>query len=377
MLKSALPLVQIIPIICYLFSAINILALRGFQRSTNYMVAGRLFGIIFLVINILQYYGTPYYMQTLWNPIHLLMGFFGIPPVFAYAYSLMHRNGPGWRFWVAVSLPAILFITLSFIFRHIYKPLPPLTNYEQIKLLIHYPELWVRFGSAFLYLVEITVFTVVTFVMLQKHKKKIESEFSYTEGVSLGWLWWIVAVLFFEGVLVLSFMAFEGVVLKAICGIIFTLEPTITTVFVIQQKDLYKRATEKDSFEVDLKKEEDNILDEEQPLKREILKQKLLELLEKEEIFKDPELDSEKVRAMLYTNRTYLSKIINQDLGTNFYNLINTYRLNKAINIMKTTPSMPLKNIAKICGFKSLSAFSIFFRQNYNASPSEWRKQNL
>jgi AraC-like DNA-binding protein len=105
----------------------------------------------------------------------------------------------------------------------------------------------------------------------------------------------------------------------------------------------------------------------------------LLTLLEKDEIFKDPELNIEKIRQMLSTNRTYLSKIINHDMNTTFYQLINNYRLTKSISMMKDPihRNTPLNSIADICGFKSLSAFSIFFKQMYGKTPSEWREENL
>ena len=107
------------------------------------------------------------------------------------------------------------------------------------------------------------------------------------------------------------------------------------------------------------------------------MKHDLLVLLRKDEIFKDPELNNEKVCEMLGTNRTYLWKVINHDLNTTFYKLINTYRLNKATTMMKDTQhrKMPLKNIAEICGFKSLRAFSVLFKQTYSKTPTEWRKE--
>jgi AraC-like DNA-binding protein len=103
--------------------------------------------------------------------------------------------------------------------------------------------------------------------------------------------------------------------------------------------------------------------------------QDLLALLEKDEIFKDPELNSETVREMLATNRTYLSRVINQDMNTTFYQLINTYRLKKAVEMMKNPmhKDTQLKYIAKICGFKSLGAFSTLFKQAYGKTPTEWK----
>ena len=34
---------------------------------------------------------------------------------------------------------------------------------------------------------------------------------------------------------------------------------------------------------------------------------------------------------------------------------------------------LPLKNLAEICGFKNLGAFSTFFKQVYGKTPTEWR----
>jgi len=103
----------------------------------------------------------------------------------------------------------------------------------------------------------------------------------------------------------------------------------------------------------------------------------LLVLLRKDEIFKDPELNNEKVCEMLGTNRTYLWQVITHDMNTTFYKLINTKRLNKATTMMKDLQhrKMPLKNIAEICGFKSLRAFSVLFKQMYGKTPTEWRKE--
>jgi len=105
------------------------------------------------------------------------------------------------------------------------------------------------------------------------------------------------------------------------------------------------------------------------------LQRDLLLLLRKNEIFKDPELNIEKVCEMLGTNRTYLWQVINHDMNTTFYKLVNTCRLDKATTMMKDPQhqKMPLKNIAEICGFKSLRALSVLFKQTYDKTPTEWR----
>ena len=107
------------------------------------------------------------------------------------------------------------------------------------------------------------------------------------------------------------------------------------------------------------------------------MKQKLLDLLEQDEIFKNPELSSEKVCAMLSTNRTYLSWVINHEMNTTFYQLVNTYRLQKSVKMMQDPQhlQMKLNHIADVCGFKSITAFGRVFKQFYGKSPTEWRSE--
>jgi len=81
---------------------------------------------------------------------------------------------------------------------------------------------------------------------------------------------------------------------------------------------------------------------------------------------------------MLTTNRTYLSQMINQEMNTTFYQLINNFRLNKAVDMMRNPlrRNMALRSISEICGFKSLSAFCIFFKQVHGKTPKEWMKEH-
>lgn len=378
--QNSLIIFHLLPSVCYILIALFIFALRGNKRTTNYMSAAR-FGVgVLLAVNIAQYYNTPYYMHTLWNPLHLLMILVIYPLFFAYIFSLMRPDKLKGSYWLATYLPLAVFILLDVIFHFSGSPLPPIVDYDQLQKFLHYPQLWVRFAATILCAVEMVVFIYWGLKLHRQHRINLLSDFSYTEGAGLKWVRWILWIMVLESMAILSAISFEGPLFKVITSLIFTVESSITTVFVLRQKDLYQHPTKKELALEGLTEAVVGTIDKnlpEQPLqKREILKQKLLHLLEKDEIFKDPELSGEKVREMLGTNRTYLSQVINQDLGTNFYNLVNRYRLKKAEEMLNNPLSrnMPLKNIAEICGFKSLSAFSNLFKQMYGKSPSDWRE---
>jgi AraC-like DNA-binding protein len=293
-------------------------------------------------------------------------------------FSLMRPESIGRRYWLATYIPLVVFVILHFLLNFIRGSMPVLTNYDLIRENIGEPELWLRFAAAFLFLAEMGIFAVQTFRMQRQHVRNLQSDFSYTEGSTLGWIRWNISIILLKGIIVVLLMLLEGRMIKVFACLIFIIEPILTTIWVVRQKDLYRQPDKNNP----VAKEDifDNIAGDIELLseKHKKLKQDLLDLLDRDEIYKDPELNSEKVREMLGTNRTYLSQVINRDLNTTFYQLINTYRLNKAVEMMKDPlhRQMPLKSISEICGFKSLGAFSTFFKQTYGKTPTEWKVKN-
>jgi len=55
--------------------------------------------------------------------------------------------------------------------------------------------------------------------------------------------------------------------------------------------------------------------------------QKLLQLIEKEKLYQDAQLNMDLLAEKTNLSNSYLSKIINQKEGKNFYDFINSYRV--------------------------------------------------
>ncbi|WP_405399948.1 helix-turn-helix domain-containing protein [Maribacter sp. Asnod2-G09] len=80
----------------------------------------------------------------------------------------------------------------------------------------------------------------------------------------------------------------------------------------------------------------------------------------------------------LKTNTSYLSTIINNNLGTTFSAFVNDIRINYIINELKTNKqlrSYSVKAIAEEIGYKSADSFSKYFKQNTGLSPSSYIKK--
>ncbi|MBO6249422.1 MAG: helix-turn-helix domain-containing protein [Bacteroidales bacterium] len=104
------------------------------------------------------------------------------------------------------------------------------------------------------------------------------------------------------------------------------------------------------------------------------LTEQLAQIIEKEELFKQPDLRVTDIAARLATNRTYISAIIKSLSGDNFSNMINGYRVRYAQKLMKDNPQMSVTEIAVESGFSSRSAFYRNFKEMTGLNPAEWKK---
>jgi len=351
---------------------VYIMAIRGTRPPIIYLSLERFWFTLLMILNLFQTAHTPIYGHVLWNPLHVLMLWTFPCLLFAYLFGMLQPGRPGVRFWLSAGLPVAALVALYFAFEALFGRLPLCSSYAELRQYLHLPQMWVVFAGAGLAIVMISVYTVRAIRKLRQHKRNLESNFSYTEGSTLNWMWLIIVMTLSKCLIYMAKIMLEGA--TSVIGLtFFNLEPVIITVLVLRQKDLYRMpASGKDAISAQKGDSSGWSLE-----KRKKLKHDLLLLLRKDEIFKDPELSNEKVREMLGTNRTYLWQVITHDMNTTFYKLINTKRLNKATTMMKDRQhrNMPLKNIAEICGFKSLRAFSALFKQTHGKTPTEWREE--
>lgn len=97
-------------------------------------------------------------------------------------------------------------------------------------------------------------------------------------------------------------------------------------------------------------------------------------LMRNQKLFKDPTLTESAVADLLATNRTYLSRTINECSGKSFNQIINGYRIQEAIAIISET-EMPLKAVCAEAGFSSLSTFYSLFQNFTGLTPARYRAQ--
>ena len=102
----------------------------------------------------------------------------------------------------------------------------------------------------------------------------------------------------------------------------------------------------------------------------------LIELLKKDEIFTNPDLRITDLAAVLNTNRTYASRLCNEYFHTNFADLINRFRTEKAKELMLAGADgeLTLDDIMVMSGFASESSYYRSFMKETWMSPGDFRK---
>lgn len=98
-----------------------------------------------------------------------------------------------------------------------------------------------------------------------------------------------------------------------------------------------------------------------------------------QKLFTNNKLTLEMLAEMLGTNRTYLSRLINQEYACNFNKFINRYRIKEARALLADSDyqNYTIEGIANEVGFNSKSAFNAAFKEHTGIPPSYYKAEAL
>lgn len=120
--------------------------------------------------------------------------------------------------------------------------------------------------------------------------------------------------------------------------------------------------------------EEEKEIAEEAKKSRQELQEQISRLIEEKQLFRKKDIRISDIASELATNRTYISLIVNSSLGTNFSDLINSYRIEYAQKLMIEHPEMSHTEVAEESGFSSRTSFLRTFKSKTGLSPTEWKQ---
>ncbi|MBT3206896.1 MAG: tetratricopeptide repeat protein [Bacteroidetes bacterium] len=107
-----------------------------------------------------------------------------------------------------------------------------------------------------------------------------------------------------------------------------------------------------------------------------LLINKLKQYFEDEKPYLRAKLKLDDLSIALNTNRSYLSKAINDKLNMNFYELLNEFRIKESRHLLmdKKYDNISIEGIGQMVGFASRSSFYNYFNKTFGITPLFFRK---
>ncbi len=140
-----------------------------------------------------------------------------------------------------------------------------------------------------------------------------------------------------------------------------------------RESELNRRIVEMESQESTSAKYASSSLSDEKSLE---LFRQLEKAMREDKIYQDKMLNKDRVAELLGTNRTYLSRIINEQAQTSFTHYINRFRIEEAVRQLSDPANdIPLKALAGDLGFNSLSTFYNLFQASVGMTPAQYRSK--
>lgn len=268
------------------------------------------------------------------------------------------------------------------------------------------------FGILVLFSLQLIWYSVKSVKLYRKHKVYIANRYSYTENINLDWIR-VLIVCFLVFFIFNDILFLIGFRQHFITQVFYNSAMLITTLYVGYRGLLQVELNEEPSInssapafgEVSFmdennkerslqnaisesntsnysdissssktsKKYSGSALNEHQ---KKVLLEKIQLLMEKDKIFINDKLSLEDVAVKLDTNTKYISQIINEIHNKNFYNYINSFRVDEAKRLLASQENdkYSILGIAQSVGFVSKSTFNVAFKRYTGHTPTEYKK---
>jgi AraC-like DNA-binding protein len=223
-------------------------------------------------------------------------------------------------------------------------------------------------------------------ILLLRHSNLLQKTYSFKEKISLKWL--IVFVVIFLSYYIFEFIIFiygDIPVSESVYFLVIVFHVFFIGIMGLRQREIYEKNSLPDNVvkeEVtEVKNQVDNRVEVKKPLhadEDEKIKMayNVKKIMEEKKLYLNSELSLYDLATELNIHKNYLSHIINDVFGHNFFNFVNTYRIEEAKKMLKDEKynNLSVDGIARSVGFKSRNVFYPVFRKFVGKTPSEYKK---
>lgn len=261
-------------------------------------------------------------------------------------FLLVELCKPGWLTWRRVIYNELPFVFLGAAF------------------ILSDDPVWYNILVGFFVVYSITVTGFIVY-FIPEYNKFLKSHFSYDENINLRWLYAVLAT-FIVLMLVYAVCSLYDTDMGDNIYIAGSIVGWAMICYFIQRQESVLLELEPVKGEcTDAREVSDT--ETQRDLAR-LIQERFIE----PELYLNPQLKLGDMVQAVGTNRTYMSRYLNEVLETNFYDYINGLRLKYALQLIKQS-QYSIKAIAAIAGFNSYSTFRRTFIATYKQSPQEYR----
>jgi len=231
-----------------------------------------------------------------------------------------------------------------------------------------------------LIIIQAIYFTTTSYFKLNQHKKKIELFSSNTTEINLNWLEYIIIALIILSIFIGLYNAlFVGTNLNLFANIVSLIIVLFVAYNTLKQKEIFLLNENQRNLIINANQE---IVSSKQKVISDqnlrTLKRELLEIMENQEPFLDPELSLVRLSEQMNITPHQLSYVINSGFKINFFQFVNRYRVKKVKGFLldKEKAHLSIMGMAFESGFNSKTSFNTTFKKICSQTPSEFKKSS-
>ncbi len=234
------------------------------------------------------------------------------------------------------------------------------------------------------------LYLIAGFFILKKHSRRINKHFSYTENIDLKWLRYVIItmVLIWGTVIIINILYHFNTPLPYRLGdniifVVITIVVFLNGYYGIKQQIIFSPSvnskTNNDRKEIISSKGETKKQYQHSGLSKEESKRHLKRLhsyMEDEQPYLIGKLSLGDVADCLDISPNHLSQVINENLNKNFFDFVNSYRVElvKKKMLDPENSNLTLLGMAYESGFNSKSSFNNIFKKATGYTPSQFVK---
>jgi AraC-like DNA-binding protein len=349
---------------------LGLLSIFLFTQKKGNRLANIIFAV-FLISKCLAIINHLIFHLQIKNPhVYFLLSPFGFlfgPTLYFYVRSLTYRD---FKFKVWDSLHLVPFVSVWIYFSWLFHFRSTATKLAIQKFQaenIPFEEILINTALLFL----IALYVGGSIVILRGYRRNFKDIYSSLNEKKLSWLnlvlYGFMAIWVFDVAgFTLYLSSIPHLFLNTVTMLLVLVFANLVVFMGLKHPEIFTGIEHKEKYQRSpLTKEE-----KEQHLRR------LLAYMESKRPYLNPSLTILNLSKKLSISSRYLSQVINETLGVNFFDFVNQYRVEEAKRLI-TDSSVNFRNILNILldsGFNSKSAFNRVFKRHTGMTPTQFKR---